>query len=290
MRIEEYLIKGFKQRYGDKTPEFVPDSRNPLVITNYKADNFIGPPMPHEKHKGFAYWELGNACKRYKLDDGSPKYTLEDGSLRSSQAFAYNIFSNVPGVEFEVKLRSVNRPAQVDVMLAKDSTANLFEVKALEFLDSNKIDFSETYDHACNYRTEYAQQHMEFIKRIKSRFNEDTEIYGYGVKQLCCHLLGILQEMNNGELKNFSTIKLYSLCLDEEFSHQFAVRLKKYRETLEAFGELVREYLREIEQDHRIEYCGYIGASDYIREHKVLIGEKNYEYVKNRYFYVKQLL
>jgi len=285
MKIEKYLIDGFKQRYGDKTPEFVPDPRNHLVITNYKADNFIGPP---EKRKGFAYWKLG---KRYKLDDGSPKYTSDDGSLRSSQAFAYNIFSNVPGVKFEVQLQAIDRPAQVDVMLAEGKTSHLFEVKALEIMSSEKVKFRDAYNYICSYRTEYAQQYMEFIKRVKRRFNEeDSQVYGGGVKQLCCHLLGILQEMNNGELKDFSTIKFYSLCLDEEFSPQFAVRLKKYRETLEAFAGLVREYLQGIGQDHRIEYCGYIGASDYIKEHRVLIGEENYEYVKNRYFYVKQLL
>ena len=55
------------------------------------------------------------------------------------------------------------------------------------------------------------------------------------------------------------------------------------KETLITFKNLVDEFLQEIKIDDRVEYCGFISASEYINKNKNLLGEENYDYVLKRY-------
>jgi len=210
--------------------------------------------------------------------------------FKSSQAFAYNVFSGVnnPSLQFEFPMEVFNRDAQIDVMIENldFKTIELFEVKAFEIcnLGKNKIEFDEKYFKKKLYkRSDIVEKYIEFLNIVIKTF-ENQIIYGGGIKQLCSHLLGILNIMDNPEYKN-KNFKLYSFCLDNPLSYKFEQDINNYKETLKIFKTLVDKFLKVIKVDMRIEYCGFLSANDYILKNKNFLGKENCDYVMKRYLY-----
>ena len=207
-------------------------------------------------------------------------------SLKSSQAFAYNIFSGVKNVKFEVPMQVIDRPAEMDVIVEDTNTLHLYEVKFTEFTKNDKIDFKESYFDVNNYilsSKEVANQYKKFIKKVIKHF-DNKKIYGTGIKQLCSHLLGILTELEKNNYFADKKIILYSLCFDYEISPKFNKYLEEYKIVLEEFKKYVIEFLIDINFEHKVEYFGFLSASKFIKDNKKSIGDANYNYIKQRYF------
>ncbi|RXR31329.1 hypothetical protein EQG68_10630 [Flavobacterium piscinae] len=221
------------------------------------------------------------------------------GSLKSSQALAFNIFSGVDHAEFEYDMWALdkfsNHKACVDVAIDENEIVKMYEVKMFEIVNSrgknkifNKPD-NQKYFNLENYKwnKEIAISFISFIKDVQIQFL-DKPIYGEGIKQLCCHLLGIINEMTikDGKLLG-KKVELYSLCFDYPFSKQFEMDLKNYQETLFKFSLIVDDFLAQIKMDKQIKYYGFLSLEKYINENITLIGSKNFNYVKNRYLFEK---
>lgn len=263
--IEEFVIKGFKKI---NTIQYEKISENEFLLKN-KKENFISIP-----YKGFDYHRWA-------------------GSFKSSQAFAYNVFSGVKNKkEFEFCMKVFDRPAQIDVMIenTETNTIELFEVKMLEIinLSSKKIEFKQSYTSIDEYKycdINIAENFKAFLNKVINHFEKkEQRIYASGIKQLCSHLLGILNTMNEPNYKN-NKFKLYSFCFDNPFVPKFNEDIENYKTILIEFKMLVDEFLTDIGLDSRIEYYGFLSATEYIEKNKTFLGKENYEYVMNRYFY-----
>ena len=251
----DFAIEGFK-RIGEILQN---DDIHPHVLKN-KYDNFIGKFKKHPPDFKLHRWA---------------------GSVTSSQAFAYNIFSGIKGVQFEYPMKAHNRDAQMDVMLEDNDTVHLYEVKFTEFTKSQKILFEDKYYNENNYKfdNDTTRKYIDFIKKVEF-FNEQI-IHAYGIKQLCSHLLGILNSM---ELFDKKKVKLYSLCFDYPISPEFTCFVENYKDALEQFkNQYVDSFLQKINLNNMVEYCGFLSATDYIEKNEELIGKENYNYVKKRY-------
>lgn len=265
--IIDFSIQGF-ERTGKK---IVTNGIHRHVLKN-KLDNFFGP-KPDVK---FHTWA---------------------GSFKSSQAFAYNIFSGIEYAKFEYDMWALDNDPQhkacIDVVIKdKNNIVNMYEVKMFEFANSsgkNKIFHkpeSQKYFYLDNYKwnKQLAEPFISFIQDVRTDFN-NQHIYGEGIKQLCCHLLGIINEMTikKGKLIG-EKVELYSLCFDNPFLTKFKKDIENYKEALIQFKCIVDEFLKEINIDTRVKYYGFLPVSEYINENAKLLGSKNYEYVMNRYF------
>jgi len=209
------------------------------------------------------------------------------GSLKSSQAFAYNVFSGVnnPTLEFEFPMEVFDNPAQVDVKIenTKNQTIELFEVKMFEIVKIEDIKFKKKYYTEIEYKcSDIAKPFIKFISNVIENF-EGQKIYGGGIKQLCSHLLGILNTMDKPDYKD-KKFELYSFCFDNPFIPKFETDLKNYKKALMKFKPLVDEFLKSIKVDSRVEYCGFLSASEYVKKNERLLGKENYDYVMKRYF------
>lgn len=255
--IEKFVIEGFEKVHPN------PSYNNSFVLNNI-LDNFITQPK-----KDFAYHRWAS-------------------SLKSSQAFAYNIFSGIEGLklEFEFHMTVFDTDAQIDVKFEKNQIIELFEVKAFEIIKMERIEFKEKYFTKTEYkRPKIAEPFIKFLNSVLMYFNLDNhKIYGGGIKQLCSHLLGILNIINEPEYEN-KKIKLYSLCFDNLFSQKFERDLINYKNTLSEFKIIVDSFLKEINVDSQIEYFGFLSSREFIIKNKDLIGKKNYDYVSKRYLY-----
>ncbi|MFH1121891.1 MAG: hypothetical protein V1775_18885 [Bacteroidota bacterium] len=255
--IKRFVIKGFENVHPSLNIQ-------KSLVLDKKEDNFIKDPKA-----GYDYHRWAR-------------------SLKSSQAFAFNIFSGIvnPSLEFEFHMKVFDRDAQIDVKFENNHTIELFEVKAFEIVNMGAIQFEEKYFTKTLYRnSDIAEPFIKFIKEVIDFFKKDgSRIYGGGVKQLCSHILGILNTMNNPDSVN-KKFKLYSLCFDNSFNQRFELDLNNYRKTLEKFKILVDKFLNEIKVDTRVEYCGFLSASDFINNNEVLLGKENFDYVLKRYFY-----
>lgn len=255
--IEKYVIDGF-----------VRINPNPTCYKSYilknRKDNFVTEPQ-----NGFEYHRWAN-------------------SLKSSQAFAYNIFSGVvnSGLVFEFHMPVFDKDAQIDVKIERQQTIDLFEVKAFEFVKMENIEFKEKYFKKSEYkRLEIADLYIKFLKTVIKFFEqEEQKIYGGGIKQLCSHLLGIINVMNEPRYEN-KNFKLYSLCFDNPFTPKFERDIISYKNTLSKFKKLVDNFLIELNVASRIEYFGFLSAREYINKNKEFLGKRNYDYVLKRYFH-----
>ena len=259
--IVKFVIKGFK----NNNSQLITDGIHSFVLKD-KKDNFIScPPKDFKYHK----WA---------------------SSLKSSQAFAYNIFSGINNstLQFEFPMEVFNRDAQIDVMIEDKeyNTIELFEVKAFEIcnIGKNKIVFEDKYFTKDNYKcSELAEQFIAFLQLVINNF-KNQKTYGGGIKQLCSHLLGIINTMDKPDYKN-KKFKLYSFCLDNPFSNRFNQDLKNYKDTLSTFKNLVDKFLKEIKIDTRVDYFGFLSANEYINKNEKVLGKNNYDYVMKRYFF-----
>jgi len=166
----------------------------------------------------------------------------------------------------------------------------LFEVKAFEPMEEKKAEFGATYGKEEKYKCpELASSFIRFIEKIgtiegrEKKTPEITAYYGEGLKQLCCHLLGIVNELD-GKLDG-KNIELYSLCFDGYVSDECTELLENYKGALAKFKTLANDFLCEIRLSDRVTYCGYLPASVYIEENRKLLQEANCHYVKQRYFH-----
>ncbi|MWB96068.1 hypothetical protein GON26_17010 [Flavobacterium sp. GA093] len=257
--IVEFVVNGYKNHYNQIITE------NHRFVLKEKNDNFITLPP-----KDF-------------------KYHIHARSLKSSQAFAYNVFSGVnnPTLQFEFPMKVFDKDAQIDVMFenVESQTIELFEVKFFEIthLGTKKNIFKEKYFNESKYiRSDIAAQFIDFLDTVIKEF-EDKRIYSSGVKQLCSHLLGILNIMNITDYAD-KKFKLYSFCFDDPFSIKFKKDLENYKDTLTIFKKLVDKLLKELKVDARVEYYGFLSATEYITNSKELLGKENYDYVMKRYF------
>jgi len=257
--VKKFVIEGYRNRQT----QLITDGKHDFVLKSEK-DNFISPP------EGFR-------CHRWA------------GSLKSSQAFAYNVFSGIkdPSLQFEFPMEVFDRPAQVDVKIEnkETKTIELFEVKMFEFIQKGTIKFKDRYYIETEYkkRSNIANPFKEFISTVVKTF-DGKRIYGEGIKQLCSHLLGILNTLEKTDYED-KKFKLYSFCFDNPFTPKFEKDLQNYKETLDKFKLLMDKFLKEIEVDSRIEYYGFLSSYEYIKKNKILLGEDNYNYVMKRYFF-----
>ena len=269
--IEKFVIKG----YNNINTQLITYNKHDFVLKNRKVNFITTPPKDFKYHRWAA-------------------------SLKSSQAFAYNVFSGVKNrnLLFEFPMEVFDRPAQIDVMFEDEEsqTIELFEVKAFEIINLgvNKIVFEDKYFTKAQYihiPFDIALKFIDFLNTVIKNF-ENQKIYGGGIKQLCSHLLGILNTMDKPNYMN-KKFKLYSFCLDNSindkldnpFYDKFEQDIKNYKETLKTFKNLVDEFLKDIKIDSRVEYCGFLSASEYINKNEKLIGKENYDYVMKRYLY-----
>jgi hypothetical protein len=263
--IEKFVIQGFEKVH-------------PTLFETHSGNNFL---LKNRKENFITIPEYGFDYHRWA------------GSLKSSQAFAYNIFSGVKkNKEFEFHMKVFNPDAQVDVMIknTETNTIELFEVKMFEIisLSKKKIEFKGKYFDKEEYlNSDIALQQIEFLHKVVNHFEKGKRsIYTSGIKQLCSHLFGIINEMTieNGKLVD-KKVKLYSFCFDNLFSIKFEQNIENYKSILIEFKVLVDEFLKDINFNSHIEYFGYQSAKDYVEKNKKLIGEANYNYVMKRYFY-----
>ena len=209
-------------------------------------------------------------------------------SLKSSQAFAYNLFSDVPNVEFEVKFETLKKspaPAQPDVMVTKDRVVTIYEVKAFE-LEHQETGhsltgkFADAYFDPKRYFNQTTAEHfINFIKSVQEAFKSGPAIYAEGIKQLCCHLLGIVNSLET-KLKG-KDVELFSLCFDNmQNLGEYKGWLEQYKKDLNVFMPIANEMLDNL-TGGRVKYCGYKGAIELLAtEH---IG-KNLDYIIKRYY------
>lgn len=256
--IEKFVVKGFKKT----NKELITDGIHSFVLKN-PENNFITPPRKNFKYHRWA------------------------GSLKSSQAFAYNIFSGMTNktLQFEFPMKVFTSDAEIDVMIEdkKSTTIELFEVKAFEISKNSKITFNKTYFYKNKYKnSNIAEQFINFLNIVIKKF-ENQKLYGEGIKQLCSHLLGIINIMDEPNYIN-KKFKLYSFCFDNPFSEKFEEKVKNYKDTLTQFKKIVDKFLKDIKVNNRINYCGCLSSDEYIRKHKNELKE-NYDYVMNRYFF-----
>jgi hypothetical protein len=255
--IEKFVIDGFERINSN------PTYYKSFILKNRK-DNFVTEPQ-----MGFEYHRWAS-------------------SLKSSQAFAYNIFSGVKNSKlmFEFHMKVFDTDAQIDVKIEKKQTIELFEVKAFEIIKMEDIKFKEKYFTKTEYkRVDIADPFIKFLKTVLKFFEQDGQrIYGGGIKQLCSHLLGILNTMNKPEYQN-KNFKLYSLCFDNPFSPKFERDLTNYINTLSKFKKLVDDFLKELNVDSRIEYFGFLSAREYLNKNEKFLGKRNYDYVLKRYYH-----
>ena len=79
--------------------------------------------------------------------------------------------------------------------------------------------------------------------------------------------------------------KLYSFCLDNPFSNKFQENSNSYKESLIIFKGFVDEFLINLKVNDRIEYCGFLSATDYLKKNEKSFKRENFDYVMKRYFY-----
>ncbi|MDR2963316.1 MAG: hypothetical protein LBU90_06775 [Bacteroidales bacterium] len=262
--IEQFVIDGYK----NISPQFVTDGVHNFVLKN-RADNFIlNTPDKFAYHRWAA-------------------------SLKSSQAFAYNVFSGVKdkNLEFELKLNVFDTPAQIDVKIESEetNTIDLFEVKMFEISSSEKIEFESKYDNKDKYEyisPEITEAFICFKNEVICHF-EGKKIYGGGIKQLCSHLLGMLNNMNAPEFKG-KKLNLYSFCFDNPSLTWFKDDVDNYKTALKEFNILADTFLKSINANSCIEYHGFLSAYEYIKKHEQLLGKHNFDYVQKRYFFNAQ--
>lgn len=106
--IKDYVIKQFQLVNKDA----IFDEKRNHVLLN-KEDNFFNYDHNRLNRSRFHIWA---------------------GSLKSSQAFAWNFFYGNPSAKFEYELKAIDTPAQIDVAIHKDQVIDLFEVKMYEFM------------------------------------------------------------------------------------------------------------------------------------------------------------
>ena len=235
----------------------------------------------------------------------SPRtYTLHRwaAALNSSQAFAHNIFSGAKRREFEFGMRALVRDklhwARMDVALeSADGALDLYEVKMFEFLTSaGKNQIFHTEEQAKYLRAEcyecstpaVADAFIGLIQNIRDEF-KDERVYGGGVKQICCHLLGITNEMlaENGRLRlgGYKRVRFHCLCFDHDFGCVAFVRaLENYKRVLGRLKPLADGYLEEVGVGGEVEFCGFVGAKEFVEDGEGILGVENCGYVGRRYF------
>lgn len=217
------------------------------------------------------------------------RYHTQAGSLTSSQAFAYNLFSGVKDckVEFEHKVKVFTTPSQIDVRLVHQNIdlIELFEVKLFEIIKKgkNKIEFTPSYWNPALYPNEkLGNRFIEFLNDVIRKFKDQNIYYG-GIKQLCSHLIGLVKNYDKSAL-NHCKIILYSLCHDYPFVERYKEDLESYKKVTINFKLLVEKLLIDLDLDTRIVYHGYIGGLEYMNLNKARVGNANYDYVNKRYF------
>lgn len=259
-RIKDYVIRQYQ--LINKGAIF--DEKRNHVLCN-KEDNFLNYDNNRLNRSRFHIWA---------------------GSLKSSQAFAWNFFYGNPSAKFEYELKAIDTPAQIDVVVKKDKVIDLFEVKMYEFMINKPAKFKdkyfkdESYSYICNNTRE---KYIDFINEVEAKFGKGH--YGEGIKQLSCHLLGILNECN-GKLKDYSKINLYSFCYDYYEDYIFIKKLNLYKQDLSIFKIMIDGLLDSLELSNKIEYHGFLSACELKNEYleKGLI---SIECVK-RYFNLKR--
>jgi|GEM_PF-3908434 len=104
------------------------------------------------------------------------------GSLKSSQAFVYNIFSSIPDVKFEYDVWALDKnslhKACIDVAIEdKNNVVSMYEVKMFEIMNCGKNRIfhekeQEKYFSADNYKwnKQISEPFMTFIRDVKSHF------------------------------------------------------------------------------------------------------------------------
>jgi hypothetical protein len=261
--LRDFLVEGFLAVNGDKR-SIRPEKKTYEEYKLYKdkqVENFITPPPPEYKFHDFAY------------------------SLMSSQVFAYNLMSGIDGVKFELEFKTLqpyknieSYPAQVDAMIVRDNVVRFYEVKAFE-LDKQKKDAifegerkkdieraNRYFAKECYFNQEFAEQHfIPFLVNVQNKFRGKT-IYAGGIKQLCCHLLGIINCLDEAILRD-KKIELYAMCFDNmKELGEFENWLESYKRDLEQFGKLANEFLEGYDCTRgRVRFCGYVGAFDFVK-------------------------
>lgn len=259
-RIKEYVIRQFQLVNKDA----IFDEKRNHVLFN-KEDNFFN--YDHNRL---------NRCR----------FHIWAGSLKSSQAFAWNLFNGNPSAKFEYELKAIDTPAQIDVVVKKDKVIDLFEVKMYEFMKNKPAKFKDayfkddSYAYLCN---NIKKKYMEFISEVVIRFGKKH--YGEGLKQLSCHLLGILNECN-GKLKDYSKINLYSVCYDFFEDNSFIKKLNLYKQDLSTFKTMIDSFLESLGLSYKIKYHGFLSASELKNEY-IEKGLISIDCVK-RYFNLKR--
>ena len=280
--------------YKEEIEKFVIDGyKNVCTVSYLREQKFNRSKIPIETDGKHSFVLKNQDYNFITTPEKNFKYHRWAGSLKSSQAFAYNIFSGVKNREFEFSLEVFDRPAQIDVKIedVKTQTIELFEVKMFEIINKEKIEFESKYDDKAKYKylsEDVADAFIKFKNEVINHF-DGQKIYGGGLKQLCSHILGIINELTrkNGILVD-KKVKLHSLCFDIEFSGKFGQDIENYRETLTTFKCLVDKLLKEIKIDSRVEYCGFLSAIGYVvcEAKEKLLGKENYNYVMERYLYL----
>lgn len=261
--IKQFVFEGFKKI--DVKAGFVQGSS--LVLQN-AADNFRIPLDPHSKtHRWIA-------------------------SLKSSQAFALNMFNGIDSkntIEFEVGHKALTTKAQIDVRITDENQqrVELYEVKAFEFITPKKIEFAVSYFNKESYKGfKYTDAYINFITEVVRVFSENnTVLYGEGIKQLCCHILGILNELDT-QYKG-KKIELYSLCLDAKIGNSnYQEMVKNFEAALSKFQSQVNKFLSDLNLSDQIEYKGFLDAYEYFKETITVKDSDANDYLKKRYFYL----
>lgn len=217
------------------------------------------------------------------------------GSLKSSQALAYNIFSGIDHAIFEYDMWALDTFSQhkacIDVAIEDSGVVRMYEVKMFEIVNSrgkNKIfnkPEQQKYFNPDNYKwnKQIVAPFISFIQSVQIHFR-DKPIYGEGLKQLCCHLLGIINEMTKDDGRLIGKkVELYSLCFDNPFLPQFEKDLENYKDVLQQFVPLVDRFLKQINMESFIKYHGFLSLQKFLHENGHQLGSGNCNYVANRY-------
>ena len=199
-----------KQLQKSKSLEGVSfDNRNEFYFKNVEDGIFqhhmsVNHTLMFGKGSGSELQDKNNSLAKAKAIDSSSMLSYNFFHWVSDE-FPLELFGNrYTQVFFEVRLKTLkssNAPANIDVVLVDNEFkhALFVESKFLEYLESEKADFSESYSSKLHYFT--GNQNIDKLINLVKDYQKTSGGYYGGIKQNICHLIAL------SNLKDESAIK-----------------------------------------------------------------------------------
>jgi len=185
------------------------DNRNDFYFKNVEDGIFqhrmsVNHALMFDKGSGSELKDKNNSLAKAKAIDSSSMLSYNFFHWVSDE-FPLELFGNkYTQVFFEVRLKTIkcsNTPANIDVVLIDNEFKHVLfvESKFLEYLKTEKADFSKSYSNESNYFS--GNQNIGKLIRLVDDYRDKSGHYYGGIKQNICHLIAL------SNLKDKSAIK-----------------------------------------------------------------------------------